>query len=259
MRIAITGCGPAGLLAAHAAKLYGFEVDIYSLKRKSEHGGAQYLHRAIEKATGSEPDLFITYLKVGTSAGYAEKVYGDPFAPVSWDLFEEGVVPAWSMALTYEKLWEMYGEEVQHCRIDPTTLARLIDRYDLVISTVPKMSICRCQEDHRFDSQRIILTPDSKLEARNTIVYNGQPEDNWYRTSDIGGYQWTEYSAEAAGPPIVGERHLGFKPTGNDCDCWTGKNVHFLGRFGAWRRGVLAHHAFEEADDMLSTLTEVQG
>src|SRR4051794_36471109 len=110
MDVAVLGCGPAGLLSAHAAILGGCDVLVYSIKQKSPMNGAQYLHSPIPELTSQDPDAIIRYAKVGTRAGYATKVYGHPEAPCSWDKFEEGPRPAWSLSDSYEELWSRYGD-----------------------------------------------------------------------------------------------------------------------------------------------------
>jgi len=50
MRIAVLGCGPAGLMSAHAAMVATeseADLAIFSTKRKSPLYGAQYLHQPI--------------------------------------------------------------------------------------------------------------------------------------------------------------------------------------------------------------------
>ena len=76
MKVAVLGCGPAGLFACHAAVRGGAEVDVYSQKKRSEIGGAQYLHQHVPDVTGTEPEAMITFaqmlrlrLPVVTTAG----------------------------------------------------------------------------------------------------------------------------------------------------------------------------------------------
>lgn len=266
MNIAILGAGPAGLLATHACVRNGHQPTIYSAPAdehdllaspvaKSLHGGAQYLHQPVPGINSKhDPDMILLYVKVGSRAGYAEKVYGDPEAPVSWDLFPEGLVPAWSMDRAYDELWREYENLMRPMTVDADVVDDLLEHHQLVINTVPLNRVCRCPDEHGFTQQQIILTPDSKCEARNIIVYNGQHSESWYRTSNIGGYEWTEYAAHADGPPIVGERHYGFKPIGNSCTCHP--LMPRLGRFGRWSKGVLSHMAY---DDMMHVLAHRGG
>ncbi|HEY7420289.1 MAG TPA: hypothetical protein VH593_34240, partial [Ktedonobacteraceae bacterium] len=84
IRAVVLGCGPAGLLAAHACSLNGADVRIFSLKRPSYISGAQYLHQAIPGLSGA-PDGDIMITKVGTREGYAKKVYGNANKATSWE------------------------------------------------------------------------------------------------------------------------------------------------------------------------------
>lgn len=257
MNIAILGSGPAGLLAAHACVRRGYQPTIYSKPdshdtgtvARSEHGGAQYLHKNIPGITRVGDAIRLQYVKLGHRKGYAEKVYGDPNHPVSWDLFREGHVVAWSMRDAYDKLWKEYGNLAQPMVLDHAGVWELTRQHQLVVSSIPLPAICERPDLHAFKKQEIILTPDCKLDARNVIVYNGQLSESWYRTSNIDGYPWTEYSVDADGPPIMGERHYGFKPVSNSCTCLP--QVPRLGRFGRWTKQVLSHQAY---GDMMSVL-----
>lgn len=249
-KIAILGCGPSGLLAAHAAIRNNHNPIIYSKKVRSEFGGAQYLHEPIAGITEHDPDMMIRFIKIGSKEGYARKVYGSSGVDVSWTKFDEAVVPAWSMRTAYDMLWNRYSDLIVDREIAPEDVYDVQKEHDLTINTIPLRSICLDPIEHSFSSQAVILTPDAKIEARDVIVYNGQDTEPWYRTSNIGGTQWTEYSANSRSYPIVGERHYGMKPVDNDCHCHIG--VLRIGRFGAWRRGILAHNAYNDAMEYLS-------
>lgn len=106
MNIAILGCGPAGLLVAHAAKQRGHGYEIFSKKRPSVLGGAQYLHRHIEGLTPPKPEAMVEFRHLGTQAGYASKIYDDPTFRTSWDQFDEGIHEVWNLRSAYERLWE---------------------------------------------------------------------------------------------------------------------------------------------------------
>jgi hypothetical protein len=246
MRVAVLGCGPAGLLAAEAAWWAGAEVAVFSQERAmSPHGGAQYLHKPIEGVTEEEPDGAVRFIKVGTREGYAEKVYGDAKAKVSWDLFDEATVPAWSMRGAYTRLWMNWAERIYEMGFGSVEeVEQRLGDFDLVFSTIPKKVLCK-DPAHDFRQQDVILVPQAEVAVNNVILYNGQLAENWYRSSYLFGIGWTEYAAHAGGPPILGERHQGFKPIGNDCDCLPERIIP-IGRFGRWERDVLTHHAYED-------------
>jgi hypothetical protein len=75
MRLAIVGCGPAGMLAAHACFLEGVEFEVFSnVDQPSLIGGAQYLHEfipGIEIRPGK-----VDYKFVGDRQGYHIKAHG---------------------------------------------------------------------------------------------------------------------------------------------------------------------------------------
>lgn len=261
MKVAVLGCGPAGLLAAHAATELECEVDIYSQKQMSQIGGAQYLHEAIPGITDEAPATKLSYVKIGDSRGYAEKVYGSPFAPTSWTAFPEGEYPAWSTQQAYRALWSLYSSRIRECFVTPDQPPRLAAEYDFVLSTIPVLSTCKVRHEHKFTSQAVVLYPQAMAYGvDDLIIYNGRESDTWYRSSKIFGYGWTEWSV-ASCPEVV--RHQasavsGIKPIDTDCSCHFGLgNFHRLGRFGQWRKAVLISDAYKGARAVLSGEPEV--
>lgn len=248
MKVAVLGCGPAGLMAAHAVHRAASEVHIYSKKVRSPMGGAQYLHKPIPDITGSKGQGTITYCKVGTAACYAEKVYGDRTMKTSWELFE-GVVRAWSLAEAYGKLCMRYWNLVEDRELYPQDVPELCEAYDLVVSTIPASLLCERRDEHSFLGQGVVLVPKAKVQVNNLVLYNGRPanQDPWYRTSRIFDEGWTEYSIDHA-PKSYGVQPgavRGIKPLRHTCTCHDSRlNFVRQGRFGRWEKGVLTHDAY---------------
>jgi len=258
MRVAILGCGPAGLIAAHAAESLGHNVTIYSRKQKSWIFGAQYLHAPIPGISPEEPELEIEVVKMGTREGYALSVYGNENATVSWDNFQVGPTPGWSLSGAYDKLWLKYDSKIVNKVVSGRDLDRIGETFGRVFSTIPARSICRdwC---HRFPAVDITVVHGRiDREPRwNVMYYNGLPSNdlgNWYRYSVINGYQSWEYATvnfpriyEPIKPGLRIDR--GRKPLCTDCDCrpW----LHRLGRFGKWHKHAFTHHAYEEVRNAL--------
>lgn len=253
MNVAILGCGPSGLLAALAAEQVGAKkIRIISSKVKSEIPGAVFLHKAIEGATDLAPQGEVNFAKIGNRGGYAHKVYGDSNAVCSWDEFPEGVRPAWSMAHAYHRLWMRYEDKIIDHYVEDEVVGLILGLYDMVISTIPAQAIC-CDPDHRFEKAAIWTRPKEQPQVQdNEIIYNGRIEDPWYRSSllfgrgsteraAVKGYDGSESSWRRAGWV------KGFKPTKTDCDCWQDLPLWRVGRFGLWQKGVLAHHAYDQA------------
>lgn len=254
MKVAVLGSGPAGLLATHACKLHGHEVTVYSKKEPSPMGGAQYLHRDIPGVSGLRKGM-ITYLKMGTSMGYASKVYGDRNAPTSWEHFKDGEHGAYSLKDLYTRLWQFYSGIIRHGTLYPDNIEMLCAAYDLVFSTIPAERLCEDWDRHKFNSREIALIRQPVLRANNTVLYSGRPEDKWYRTSVIFGQPWTEFPIDAV-DRYVADVAYGIKPLDTDCTCHIGTHPNFfrLGRFGQWKKGVLTHHAYEMAEEILEDL-----
>lgn len=270
-RALVLGCGPAGLLAAHACKLAGLQVRVASIKQKSQLGGAQYLHHSIPYLTPTAPDSSLVVHGWGTKRGYAQKVYGDRSHPVSWDLMlgdrDEEVHPIWDMVKMYERLWMQWEPEIIDVQLDARMLRNLLEDggFEIVVNSVHANTICKKKGEHEFPMQPIIISPTlpDELEGDvgrdgSEIIYNGSPEDLWYRVSSVFGRDMTEWSFETPGmvkrnlDPFHDSPHMTIhKPLSTTCDCWDGEVVK-VGRFGKWSKGDLVTDAYDEVVHELS-------
>lgn len=246
--VAILGSGPAGLLAAYAAGITGVPMAIFSQPRKSVIGGAQFLHTAIPELTPPEPEAVVTIITLGTEAEYRRKVYGNMPVPFTsfpaQDTTEQG---AWPLTGVYDRLWNEFGNSLSEADVTPEWLDENIGNFSAVISAVPRPALCRSMHgdapsEHQFYSQTIQVIDECRMRsaADNTIIYNGERDVAWYRTSKLFGHEGAEYS-EAMAPPF-GERHQLSKPIRCHCDCFP--DVIRVGRQGQWKKGVLAHDGF---------------
>lgn len=247
--VAVLGCGPAGLLAAHAVGLAGQPLSVHSKPVKSRLGGAQFLHESIPQLTSPDPDYMIKYELRGTPIGYREKVYGleggtNPEFVSMENVTDQQMQGVWDLVNVYEDLWEIFGQSINEADINGEWLTEHANEFTMVISTIPRPALCM-NPAHKFEVQRIWIDPTPPLHVpQNTIVYNGEPSPSWYRASRIGAYGGTEYSEHTPTPPGV-ERVPVQKPIRTNCDCWP--NVFHVGRYGAWTKGLLVHHAYEAA------------
>lgn len=258
MRVAILGCGPAGLMAAHAVTLLGHEPVIISKKEPSKMFGAMYLHKPIYGVNAPKPDFHLDVMKAGTAAEYAEKVYGNPGHPVSFDMYETGEVPGWDLAATYERLWDTYSDLIQDTELLPGDITDISFDFALVLSTVPAQVLCHLNSVHEFEYKKIWVVHGIDNEAPLlhdswTLYYMGDLTVDWYRYTQLGKYQAWEHATDPSEldirtPPY--ELTTGVKPLWNNCDC-PQSNVRRLGRFGKWQKNVLTHHAFEEAGQIM--------
>lgn len=260
MRIAVLGCGPAGLLAAHACERSGHEVTVFSRDRQpSSLSGAQYIHEPIPGLTTEQPDGAVIFHKVGTAEGYAKKVYGRLDAPTSWSIFPEGPRPMWSMSKVYEKLFRDWYEKIMAQEIDAKWLDYLEERRDmfaLVISAIPCPVICQ-KPEHKFPKVNVVFEEHDHKDPNlgdNYIYYSGSESDPWYRSSHVGGLGWYEYGEAVElsahyrdeSPRVL---RTGIKPLNTDCNCRP--RMIRVGRFGEWRKGRLVHHSFFKTLDAL--------
>jgi hypothetical protein len=257
VKVLILGCGPAGLMACHAAAMAGHDVVVVSKRRKSEMYGAQYLHAPIPKIDCGKPRL-IEYQLRGTIDGYRYKVYGpDSRRAVSPETLEESHL-GWNIRRAYDDLWDMYGSYVVHTEFQmPTDLHRFLESgdasADLVISSLPAPLLCTTT--HQFSGEDIWAIGDAPERGvvnpiavpAETVVCNGEPDVSWYRTANVFGRSTTEWPVRRK-PPVEGVARV-TKPLATDCTCWPA--VRRVGRYGQWTKGVLSHTAYVETAEYL--------
>lgn len=258
-KVAIFGNGPSALVAAHAASQLGCTVHFFGDRMvPSPLYGCQYLHRPI-------PGLYdvqktrVRYELRGTAEEYREKVYGDNWranvSPEDLDAEHD----AWDLRETYAFLWKHYieyGDSWSRLKIDGRTFVPggkypeyFQQHYTLCISTIPARSLC-AGKGHTFSEQEVYASgdaPDLGITVpvpapADTIVCNGAAEPAWYRASRVFGHATVEWPGRRK-PPFDGVVRV-TKPLWTNCDCapW----LHRLGRYGAWRKGVLVHDVYEQ-------------
>jgi hypothetical protein len=245
-RALILGCGPAGLIAAHAVANEGYNFDILSKRpMKSPMLGAQYLHGPIPGITDPNPEATILTVKRGTYEEYRHKVYGS--IPKYEKIKASGhnqpdEVGAWDIRSAYDKLWETYGGEVRGEDVDADLLGELIPKYDLIVSAIPAPAICRI--GHAFRTVGVWVLPGTCYgidHYDNTVIANGLESPSWYRSSRIFGVAQTEWPGTVRQPPLPDMRFIQ-KVIDTNCDCWP--NIVKAGRMATWQKGSLAHHAY---------------
>jgi hypothetical protein len=255
-KAAVLGCGPAGLLAAHALyREHDIEPSIYAKGPRSEIHGAQYLHVPVPGLTQREPDAMLTFQHWGVCEEYAMKVYGDAAAPCSWRAFGDEV-PIWSMQRIYGELWMLYKDLITFVNLTSPELAMIEDTHDLIVSTVPAHVLCLRQE-HNFEQANVWVTDSAQERVPfNGIVLNGIYDDPWYRSSDVLGYRSTEWPGTLFDYQIAeldaGARVRVTKPLRTNCTCRP--QIVRAGRFGEWKKGVLVHHAYDKVREVLNAV-----
>jgi hypothetical protein len=253
MKIAVLGCGPAGLLVAHACARAGVAYDVLSRKVPSRIGGAQYLHQAIPDLTSPDPDGEVTFIKWGNAVNYKAKVYGEADVRTSWFDYHSGTYPVWNMAAAYRWLWEAYQDRILDVSVDWRSLNGICLDYNYVFSTVPYPALVPLNNPWTFESQvAYIKTEDPGLIEDMTIIYNGERATPWYRASCIFGLSSTEWTHDPRNHDSEAQVVVVRKPLRTDCTAWP--HIFKFGRYGRWEKGVLIHHAFEQAEGVLAEL-----
>jgi hypothetical protein len=246
-QIAIVGCGPAGLLAAHAVMRAGHEPVVYSnTKTPSPVTGGVYLHEGVPGLTNGRPDGLIKCTKVGDEAVYATKVYGSAEAATSWQRLAKGNHPAWALRPVYEALWGLYGAAVYQLAVGPQEAKDLAAAYPLVLNSAPLHKLCQ-DVSHTFPERPVWYVDKAPgIVQDQQMVYNGRWSDQWFRASRVFDVAVTEYAERVEGA------RQGRKVMPTTCTCH--QRIVRIGRWGTWMPGVLLHHAYRKATDAVHEL-----
>lgn len=257
-RAAVLGCGPAGLFAAHALVEAGWDVDVFSNKRRSEMFGAQYLHEPIHGLEERSTEL--TYMLRGSAEEYRLKVYGSKEVGSVSPESLTGQHKVWDIRAAYYDAWDQYANLIRH---RPGMGVKAIEElvgvgaYRFILSSLPAPSIC--YKDHQFKNQRVWAVGDAPergvfcpvvLATKDTVVCDGRKEVGWYRASNVFGYNSCEWPEDRK--PPVSDVSLILKPISTNCDCWSNAPTKLvrIGRYGTWTKGVLSHEAYKTAKEL---------
>lgn len=85
----------------------------------------------------------------------------------------------------------------------------------------------------------------------NSVLCNGRGNPRWYRISNTFGYMTVEWP-DGAKPPLSGVARVS-KPLDHNCSCFP--EIVRTGRYGAWRKGELAHESFGKVFDLVKELS----
>lgn len=243
MRVAVIGCGPAGLAAAHAAVGQGAEdVVVFAPKVKTPQLGPLLIQRPIPGINTSHPDGTIHQRVIGGSIlDYRYKLYGDINIGINGDILRPEY-HAWRHGETYDKLWDLHKHLIVNSYVTAHHLRRMHESWDLVVSTANTYKLCHeGGHSHSFQYAIVYVTSVAEYPGQpdNTIVFNAGKEFSWVRSSRIFGQEVTEWTD----PPVGRDGwRLIQKPISTDCTCFP--HVLRTGRFGAWRNETWVDTAY---------------
>lgn len=254
-RVAVLGCGPAGLFAAHAFYEAGWIISILSRKRRSEMFGAQYLHQEIPGLPAYQASL--NYTLTGTVEGYAKKVYGGALSPEKVSPSHLlGTSTVWDIRAAYYGAWDRYAGMITSMHVDPSDVHGIKQSFDLVVSSLPAPALCADMDrQHSFEAEKIWAIGDAPERGifcpvdtpHFTVRCNGEDTPAWYRASNVFNYRTAEWPWDSK-PPIENIAEV-TKPIQTNCDCHLDKKFIRVGRYGTWTKGVLSHQAYLTAKE----------
>lgn len=256
MRVAVIGCGPAGLAAAHAAYGLGAGVTIYSPGVKSPQKGPLVLQRPIPAITTTHPTGYIKQIVVGGSIlDYRYKLYGDINISIQGDILKEGY-HCWDHIEAYDTMWGLYmtpgnglASHVNRMITGPE-LQELHIHVDLVVNTAPLRGLCFSNHEFTYKAVDITMGHSYPGQPEDTTIFNAGDEYPWVRSAWLLGNSCTEWLAGIA--PKILDPFTIRKPIKHNCTCFP--NVLGTGRFGAWRNETWVDTAYYDTRDALVSM-----
>jgi hypothetical protein len=261
MKIAVIGCGPAGLAAAHAAHGLGAGVTIYSPGIKSPQRGPLVLQRPIPAISTDHPDGYIKQLVIGGSIlDYRYKLYGDINISIQGNILAEGY-HCWKFIETYDKLWDLYmtpgNGRAAHViqEVDPVSIRDIVNEFDLVVNTAPLNKLCYKAHEFTFKVVEITMGRSYPDQPEDTTIFNAGNYFPWVRSAWLLGNECTEWlpGTVPAGIDSITIR----KPIGHDCKCYP--DVLLTGRFGAWRNETWVDTAYYDTRNAIVSMLRRSG
>lgn len=275
LRVAVLGCGPTGLLAAHAVALSGHEPTIFSNKRKSHLFGSQYLHEPIEGIIDQDEGVEVHYVTNGTPEEYRRKTHGKWWDGIVAPEDFETEHMAWNIREAYDRLWQKYVKQIHHYIFEEvedgydqfTTLFNeasydlRLPRFDLVVSTVPR-TLWKMPGEQFIFSEGWALgdAPENGQFVpyecpENTIICDGTKDISYTRLSRVFGHTTVEWPHHATRPPFEGvskvTKPLRYIPA--EVSNPANEMLH-VGRYGEWKKGIVVTDAFK---DVLKKISEI--
>jgi hypothetical protein len=248
MRIAVIGCGPAGLAAAHAAVGLGTDVTVYAPKKKTPQRGPILMQRALPGINTTQPDGYIRQIVIGGSVlDYRKKLYGDVNVAINGDILAHGY-PAWQVPETYDALWNLYHDLIVDITVNNRDLDDFTDMFDLVINTAPAPFFCTQRHDFIFKEIDIVQRTSYPGQPPNTIIFNAYADLSWVRSSRVFGAEITEYDL-GDGPR---DAMIIKKPLRHNCNCHP--LVFRTGRFGNWHNETWIDSAYFDVYRIITSM-----
>ena len=280
MRVAILGCGPTGLFAAHACAEAKIRFDIFSKKRKSELFGSQYLHEPVPGIMDYTEGEQVRYVNIGTPEQYRRKTHGKYWdGIIAPEDFETEHI-AWNIREAYDRLWRAYADQIHDYEISTRFDAEGkidfdrkhpywrvaydldINDYDLVVSTVPRNIWATEREEYIYSTgwalgdapEKGIFVPIQATDM--TIECNGDPGVPYNRLSKVFGYttmEWPAHSPKPDGASML-IKPLKYKKPILDVNPADDERWLHVGRYGQWQKGIVTTDAYKSVSRQLAKL-----
>lgn len=242
----ILGCGPSSMFITMACNEMGIIPTIFGIRRGGQPSGAFYYHWLPEKYAAMVTKHRITYEYIGTEEYYLQRQWGRSDIPSSFGKYhdEEGYDP---YVVLDRFLAHSEANYIDAGLMGGDDIFSLCKSFYRVFCTFPILTM---RSDIIQVRRPVIAHISSNPE--NIIIYNGSPEENWVRKSNLFGAEYIEYAdveSLPAGEKFTWVRDIDPKSSVRPID--HPRNLYLVGRYAEAKRSMLAHEAYNRAKEIL--------
>jgi hypothetical protein len=262
-KLAVIGSGPAGMFAGWAGIWSGWHVTFHTpawVKAKSSSAGVFFLHHDLGLPLRSAK-VDVRYFG-GEPEDYRRKIYGEADVVSSLEkIWDDDDETYWDGAQAIDMVWDIMEtarqsgavEVVDHAaNADFVKLAKFT--YDAVVNTAPLNALLDIALPYRDAWVHVGAAPPDE----SYMLYNAHPGMPWYRAAAAFGRFTLEYNEKPPEPRTVFpvRKVMPITPAQRAEIEAEFEGVLLTGRFGAWDKSKLSHHAFNDTADLLEKLDE---
>ena len=262
-KILIAGAGPAGLMAMWACLNYGYEAVLMDVKPKFSakppiNAGVFILHDPCDLPLRKKKvTIFAGGARDGLRQAYSVKVYGKPDINVSIPNARLSHMTAYDGAQAIDLLWDIAETSGAYQQTGAAGFGSYADIGETAEALGCEAAICTIPMPkliyRNYSVQTVYVKESTAPPDEAYIIYNANPQVEWYRCSAVFG----RFSMEAVNPEnkfgwtsinkVIGFQDRETIPNRND------PALLLTGRQGAWDKKKLVHDSYYDTIAWLTT------
>ena len=261
--VAILGTGMAGLLAGKAVLELGMQPVLFDRDySKKPLKGLHYMH---DQCNMELPEIYISNYIIDDESD-SELTLGERYCKKVFGVVNETAknnsittLPqsetVYCMHTAYNQLYDALSQHFHYETVDFDTdmVWDLTQEFDAVVSTIPLNIVFpykKCKSEQVYCSQNFPKSLKNFELNQNSVVYNVNESESWYRASRIAGVYWTEFAGKPENETCFPISKLITEDI-DVRDVFNRTGIILGGRYGTWNRKELAHDIYYRVLDFL--------